>query len=247
MADQQPNPNKPAQPPKAAAPKPSPRASGELGIDPVMAELVRTSAQATSKTCPQCKAFMKQEAVLCTTCGYSLQTGKTMATRVTREKAPEVPKDEESPRKAYAGFEFLDALPSWVYAMAPFLLGAAPLTIGARTDMPALMWIGAGFSIFFYLAIWIWTTVAGFRNGALWGIATVILVPTIVIVRLFVPGGRWFTWGPVLLMIYFIWNVQDDDDLKWAWGGMVLLNVGLVLAIVSTPVEEDPGTAGGAV
>lgn len=237
-------PNKPQQPKPAAKPA-SPRQSGELGIDPVMAELVKTSAQSTAKACPQCKSFLPQNAALCTTCGYNLQTGKTLATRVVKEKAPKEVAAPGEPKKAYAGFEFLDAIPSWVYCAAPLLLGALPLYLGLKNDTLALTILGGVCAGLFWIAIWVWTTVAGFRNSVGWGLGCLFLIPGIAIVRMFVPMGRLITWGLVGLMIYFITNVQDDEDLKWAWGGMVLLNIALIFITIGAAADamDDAQTA----
>lgn len=215
----EPTSNKPQQPKPVAKPA-SPRQSGELGIDPVMAELVKSSAQATAKACPQCKSFLQPNAVICTTCGYNLQTGKTMGTQVVREKAPkDTASKAASPKRAYAGFEFLDALPSWVYLVGPTVLVGVPFVLSYTLKSEPLLLAAIGLYVLNFLAFWIWSIMSGFRNSVSWGLGMIFL-PIIPL------GG--------LIVLWYIFNVQDDEDMKYGWGGMLLL--GLVWALLNFTV-----------
>lgn len=60
----------------------------EPGYDPVMASLVASSQQVTSVSCPNCKSWVKEGQLLCTSCGFNLEEGKQIRTRVQKEKAP---------------------------------------------------------------------------------------------------------------------------------------------------------------
>ncbi len=74
------------------------------GYDPVMAALVATSAQATSQACPNCKGWVKEGQLLCTSCGFNLQEGKQVRTRVQKERAVKEKKARSAPMvpEAYA-------------------------------------------------------------------------------------------------------------------------------------------------
>jgi len=123
--------------PGAAGPKPSAKPAGagkggialapDAGFDPVMASLVASSAPATSQACANCKGWVKDGQLLCTSCGYNLQEGKQVRTRVQKEKASK----EARARKA----------PLVPEAMAP-LLWVAGAVVGAA--------VGAG--IWYFVA-----------------------------------------------------------------------------------------------
>jgi hypothetical protein len=66
----------------------APAGRASEGVDSVMAALVASSAQATSRACPNCKGWVKDGQLLCTGCGFNLQEGRQARTRVEREKAP---------------------------------------------------------------------------------------------------------------------------------------------------------------
>lgn len=88
-----PHPPKPASTPKPSGPpapagSPKPAARYDYGVDPVMADLLKTSAQATKQLCSKCNAFMKPDAVICTSCGWNKNTGRATSMRVVAEKKP---------------------------------------------------------------------------------------------------------------------------------------------------------------
>lgn len=57
-----------------------------LGIGGASAAVLGT------KPCPECARVLDQHTVICTNCGYNLETGKRLRIKITKEKAPKGPK-----------------------------------------------------------------------------------------------------------------------------------------------------------
>lgn len=201
-----PTPNKPQQPKPAAKPA-SPRQSGELGIDPVMAELVKSSAQATAKACPQCKAFLQPNAIICTTCGYNLQTGKTMGTQVFREKAPKAAKAPS----AVSNFENpLTAETPWVFFIIYLVLGIAPGVLLMNESTEQLGYVAGGIFSVASLVLAIFMLVVAFRESMVQGLAIIVcwLLSCFIL--------------PAFYIIYYIFFKTEDPRIKGGYSGLVL-------------------------
>ncbi|HLP84294.1 MAG TPA: hypothetical protein VK157_08085 [Phycisphaerales bacterium] len=211
-------PNKPQQPKPA-----SPRQSGELGIDPVMAELVKTSAQSTAKACPQCKSFLPQNAAICTTCGYNLQTGKTVATRVSaapREKAAK-------PASAVSNFENPLAKDTpWVMFAIYFVLGLAPGLLAMNESTQTLAAIATGVSFLAGIALMIFVLVVAFRESVAQGVVLLLC------------GLTFILFIPLLYILYYVLFKTEDVRVKGAYGGGLLAGV-ISLAISWGAVQEQ--------
>ncbi len=97
--------------------------------------------QKTGPVCPDCGAEVKPGAILCTNCGYNLQTGEKLATQLRRKS-----KKEEEPEEVFDNLYLQEAaenmkrdlemdarreraaMPWWV--LMSFLIGALTLAIG---------------------------------------------------------------------------------------------------------------------
>lgn len=203
MPDQSPKP----QQPKPAAKPASPRQSGELGIDPVMADLVKSSAQATAKACPQCKAFLQPQAVICTTCGFNLQTGKTMGTQVVRQKAP---KEAKQP-SALSQFENpLTAETPWIFFVIYLVLGVAPGVLLMNESTEQFGYIAAGVFSLASLALAIFMLVVAFRESVAQGLAIIVCW---LLSCLIIPG---------LYLIYYVFFKTEDPRVKGGYSGLLL-------------------------
>jgi hypothetical protein len=203
-----PDPSKSQPPNNNPAGKPaSPRQTGERGIDPVMADLVKTSAQATAKACPQCKAFLGNSAVICTTCGYNLQTGKTMSTQVVREKAAKAAKAPS----AASNFENpLTMETPWVFFGILFAIAIAPGVLLMNESTAVYGQIASGVFGLASLAMAIFLLVVAFRESVVQGLALIVcwLLSCLLL--------------PAIYLLYYVFVKTEDPRIKGGYAGMFL-------------------------
>lgn len=63
----------------ASSTRPAAAGSGTNGIDDLLDE-IGVKASTTGIRCPECRADMKQDAIICINCGYNTETGKKLKT-----------------------------------------------------------------------------------------------------------------------------------------------------------------------
>ena len=207
MADQSPQKPQQPQPGKQPAKPASARQSGEMGIDPVMADLVKSSAQATAKSCPQCKTFLNNNAVICTSCGYDMQTGKTLSTRVHREKAAKAPKEASNIENP------LTKDTPWIFFGLFFVLGLAPGLLALNDSLQPVAIAVAGVAGLATLALCIFVFVVAFRESVGQG---VMLVVCLLLSCLFIP---------YLYLLYYVLFKTEDVRIKGGFSGSLLAGI----------------------
>ena len=77
------------------------RAATDTGGAGVMADLLSKSKMANAIPCPGCKSYMPEGTVVCTHCGYNLETGKAVSTRVVEQSK----KKEPGQKKGFSLFK----------------------------------------------------------------------------------------------------------------------------------------------
>lgn len=201
-------------------PIPMAAAAGSGNYDPVMAALVESSAQATSSACPNCKGWVREGQLLCTSCGFNLQEGKQVRTRVQREKAP------KEARSSGAGGK-----PRWYVGekanYGPLIIGGGmfvlnALSMGVASTDPekyvGLMLFNSICGLVLFVAVLIQAYQAGLGT-----FLAVLLTQCIPIVGL-------------LVYVHFLLTKCESPTVKWAGLGALFGSViGLVILYGTNP------------
>ena len=133
-----------------------------------MADLLSKSKMANATPCPGCKSYMPEGTVVCTHCGYNLQTGKAASTRVY-----EAPKDKKVKAAKEGGGMSVSLDPMMgVWAMV-LVYGGLAIGCFALPPLLLLMYVILGLHGAIVSILYI---VFAFLDGdALWGI--ILLIP----------------------------------------------------------------------
>jgi hypothetical protein len=118
-----------------------------------------------STPCPECSRALTEGTVICTGCGYNLQTGKRLAVKVTKAKAAK--------GEGAGGGEGLGELDgsSLAFIAIIVLVGLK----GAGVLMPELALVAAGALTLYGVSMWVWGVVSAFKSDGIgWGIATIV-------------------------------------------------------------------------
>jgi len=190
----------PGQPPaQSAAPPPPPPPSLSL-----RASAAPAPAQAESTACPSCGTELAKGAVLCTSCGFNLRTGKRMAP--TKPGAPAGRRPAAAARQSAADpWEV-----PWYKTAYPYVglvVGVLALLYFLGRSNPALMLAFLAVIVLYVFTVHIIVAVAAFRtSGVGIGLLTLCLGP--------------FT-------IYYVFKLNENDTLKILYGLSLLLILAL--------------------
>ncbi len=118
-----------------------------------------------STPCPECSRALTEGTVICTGCGYNLQTGKRLAVKVTKAKAAK--------GEGAGGGEGLGELDGVSLALIAIIVLVG--LKGVAILMPELTPVADLALFLFGLSMWIWAVVAAFKSdGVVWGIASIV-------------------------------------------------------------------------
>lgn len=161
---------------KMAAPAAKAPPRSEAPIDPGLAAALADVDQGAMEPCPNCAVLLKPGAVLCTSCGFDIEKGKAVRTRVQELSARErkaAAAPEKQKRSAGAGF---NVEPSTVLVLV--LIAVVGVAAWAYSDpsVMLLMYIAGG--IMFY-ATMITMIVGAFKDeDGVWGILGIVALVT---------------------------------------------------------------------
>ncbi|HEY4329664.1 MAG TPA: hypothetical protein VGN88_08000, partial [Phycisphaerae bacterium] len=156
-----------------AAPAAVVEESGEMDLRPLAEEAPKQLPPATDGKCPQCKAALKQpDAVICTSCGMNLRTGKRLGTAVAVQSPGTQPRGGfNKGANANADGKKASATPlilGLVIGVMAALGGAAALAYFApQISRQFGVYIAIGGAILASLALWWATYISTADNMAL--------------------------------------------------------------------------------
>ncbi len=184
---------------------PAPSAEPKSG-DPLLAAMLdERVSQAGHAACPECGTLMRPGAVMCVTCGYNAERGKSLKTRVMTEKA----KKERPTVSITGGHIALGLLGLWV------IMGGIAFAVGSLPAVLALYVLAAASSV----AGTIMIIVHAFRSGETgWGLVGIL--------QFVIPGVS-------LAFIYYaiVCDTGVGKALYWmgALGGAIAVIVGFAV------------------
>jgi hypothetical protein len=160
------------------------------------------SAQDESTACPSCGAALAKGAVLCTSCGFNLRTGKRMA--------PTKPAATAGRRPAAARQSAADPWEvPWYKTAYPYVglvVGLLALLYFLGKNNEGMKAVFLGVIAIYVLTVHIIVAVAAFREGAGTGILT-LCIP--------------------FFAIYFVFKMNENETLKILYGFAIVLNIAL--------------------
>lgn len=179
-----------AAPAAAATARPT-RPRSEPGSDDIMSKLVDESIQEAKSGCPNCRAKMKANQVICVKCGYHREKGEALHTTVQK---PKVIKDKSTGK---AALESVGAMAVWL--VNPWVVLGIPIALFAGTFLLAQQDPEkyAPFFILSVILVWILATVVLILEAYQDGIVHVLLC-------LFFP----------FYCLYYVWVESDNGALK---------------------------------
>ncbi len=186
-------------------PRRAPSAGAPSDAD-VMANLLAEDLNPGTEQCPECRARIKQGAVICSNCGYNKVTGKAVQTRVL--KALEAKESKGSGRTRTL------EIPGWVI---PTVVAAGYCGLGYYATIDEMAWMAwmvtAGV---FFLACYVWGLVAAFQEGeTTWGVMGIV-------------GA--FCCAP-LQLVFIIWSILQTH--RPVMSGLMLVNfISYVAALI---------------
>ena len=191
----------------AAAKKKAAAAPAVLAQTDVMGQLVTDAVGELGDNCPECSNPMGPGAVLCTHCGYHLDRGKGMKTRV--EAAPKEKKSKE-------GGKSFEISPNTMFAII-FILTASP---GATIFFaPTFAIMAFVFSLLLALSVFVWVIVDWFIHAPVYRVLLLCLLPIPLVGALY--------------HLYYVLSITQSQYLKSIYIGQLLgIITGFVLLIV---------------
>jgi predicted nucleic acid-binding Zn ribbon protein len=192
---------------------------GGGGFDPVMAALVASSEQANSANCPNCKGWVKPGQRICTSCGFNLEEGKQVRTRIQREKAPKESRSGGSGKSRWHVGERGESAPM-VVGIGMFLLNAAALGVASADPQKYLAL--TLFNSICGLVLFVAVLIQAYQSG-LGMFLMLLLSQCIPIVG-------------VVVYIYFLLTKCESATVKWAGLGAIFGSiVGVVILFANDP------------
>lgn len=160
-------------------------------------------------SCPSCGAGMDAQAVLCTSCGYNIETGQHAAAGQPRKKRK---KKRRKGNAAGGASGFLQSEGGQATILGVFFGG---LYAGSMAnDIVAIVFLG--FAALYSLAVWIYAVVEGFRDEPMAGVLNLICC-----------------WPYTL---YFVYGKSDNGFLKAYYSINIVLN--LAIQFTDFGIEE---------
>ena len=182
-------PRKPSAPPR---PKPQPSSLlsdnddiglGELNILDDLVESPPVIMPGAANACPHCGHAIAFGAMLCTSCGYNMQTGQQLSVSTSKVK-------EKSGTSAIQSVGFLKSPMVIGLLCIGFFIGFFALARG--NEQLALAYVGVQF--LFGLIASILVIIAGFRESVLYGLGCFLCFPVAIYVAFVVNENAYIKW-----------------------------------------------------
>jgi hypothetical protein len=186
-----------------------------------------------STPCPECSRALTEGTVICTGCGYNLQTGKRLAVKVTKAKAAK--------GEGAAGGDTENILENG-FALAMlgiiFTVGA----IGLGFMMPEFRWIQTPVQALYWLSATIALVVSAFRSQQkVWGGALIAINATafalfgvaIAVPLVAIFAGLVFLVGMIVTLIFALAKCESRPAKEFYLGYWVVIGVATVITVLN--------------